>query len=399
MKIVRIVGIVIAVALTILFGAETFTTVAADEIVVKQGFFTGALTVWTDPGPKFQNFGTLTRYKKSSQYSFSAVKDQGKEKDESIKARFNDGGHGNISGTLQVDLPLDAKNMSELHMKFHSQDAIEQRLVRTAVERAIYMSGPLMSSKESAAERRSDLLKFIEDQVRFGVYQTLTKSEKVQDEVSGKEKTVARVELIPDGKGGFARQEASSLQQYGIRTYSYNINGIKYEDLVEAQIAEQQKLAMKIQTAMAQSKEAEQRAITAAKEGEASAAKAKADQEVLKATEVTKAEQEKAVALTNAQREKEVAQLALETAELKKKEQILLGEGEASRARAMMQATGFLPERLEAWTKVALVYAEQSGKQRQTPDVVMGGGGNKPDLSDIMQMSLARQLGLGSLGK
>ena len=65
----------------------------------------------------------------------------------------------------------------------------------------------------------------------------------------------------------------------------------------------------------------------------------------------------------------------------------------------MMQATGFLPERLEAWTKVALVYAEQSGKQRQTPDVVMGGGGNKPDLSDIMQMSLARQLGLGSLGK
>ena len=60
MKIVRIVGIVIAVALTILFGAETFTTVAADEIVVKQGFFTGALTVWTDPGPKFQNFGTHT---------------------------------------------------------------------------------------------------------------------------------------------------------------------------------------------------------------------------------------------------------------------------------------------------------------------------------------------------
>lgn len=123
---------------------------------------------------------------------------------------------------------------------------------------------------------------------------------------------------------------------------------------------------------------------------------AKADQEILKATEVTKAEQEKAVALTKATQEKEVAALAVETAELKKKEQTLLGEGEASRARAMMQANKYLPERLAVYREVALLEAESKGKQRQTPDVVMGGTG-KADVQDIMSMSLARALNIKPL--
>jgi hypothetical protein len=404
----------VGVVMLIILALSMITTVAADEIVVKQGFFDGSLTVWNTPGPKWRNFGSITTYKKSSQYSFSAMKDQGGAADQSIKVRFNDGGHGNISGTFRFDLPLDEKLMVEIHQRFHSQQNVEQQLVRPAVERAVYMSGPLMSSKESASERRADLLKYIEDQVRFGVYQTVTKMEKVIDEVSGKEKTAARVELVNDHAGGIARQEKSLLDQLGIKTYSYNINGIAYEKSVEDQIGAQQKLAMDIQTAIARSKEAEQRAITTAKEGEASAAKAKWDQEVLKTTEVTKAEQEKAVALTTAQKEKEVAllaaqkekavaELAVQTADLKKKEQTLIGDGESYRARAMMQATGFMPERLAAWKEVALAQANQLGKQRQTPDIIMGGtcGGNNggsSNLADLMSVSLAKQLNLSPLG-
>lgn len=402
-SIAKLIGLCVGAIVLIIFMFQIVSTVSAEEIVVKQGILDGKLDVWSQSGPQFANFGKLTTYKKSSPYSFEVGKPADKDglgavPDQSIRVRFNDGGHGNISGTFRYDLPLDPKKMQELHQKFHSQEAISQQLVRPAVERAVYMSGPLMSSKESAAERRADLLNYIEDQTKLGVYKTVTKNEKVLDEVTGKEKTVARVEIVKDASGTFVRQEPSPLEQFGIKVYSFNVNGITYEKAVEEQIAAQQKLTMEVQTAMARSKQAEQLALTVVKEGEASAAKAKADQEILKATEVTKAEQEKAVALTNAQREKEVAALAVETATLKKKEQILLGEGEASRAKAMMQATGFLPERLDAWVKVAIVYAEQSGKQRQTPDIVMGGGsGGKTDLSDIMQMSLAKQLGLGSI--
>jgi hypothetical protein len=262
-------------------------------------------------------------------------------------------------------------------------EGIVQQLVRPAIERSVYLSGPLMSSKESAAERRADLLSLIEDQVTNGVYKTQTREEQVNDPITGKEKTVIKVELMPDGHGGYARQEKSPLAELGIKTYSFNINGLLYDKDVEDQIKAQQKLAMDIQTAIAKSKQAEQQALTAAKEGEANAAKAKWEQEVIKATEVTKAEQEK-----------EVAALKLQTADLEKKSQILLGEGEASRAKSMMDATGYLPEKLAAWKAVALVAAESAGKQRQTPDVVMGSGGSTVQLTDLMQAQLAKQMGV-----
>jgi regulator of protease activity HflC (stomatin/prohibitin superfamily) len=392
-KIKLIIGFLVVLVLAIL-GNSLITTVGAGEIVVKQSAFTGSLTVWDTPGPKWKAFGDTTTYRRSDQYSFSAATDQGSKVDQSIKCRFNDGGHGNISGTFQFDLPTNPNQMKVLHMKFHNQDGIRQQLIRPAVERSVYLSGPLMSSKESAAERRGDLLNYIEDQVKNGVYKTVTKDEKIPDPITGKDKTVIRVELIKEANGNFARQEKSPLTDMGVSTYSYNINGLSYDAEVEAQIKGQQKLAMDVQTAIAQSKEAEQRALTAAKQGEANAAQAKAEQEVIKMTEVTQAEKQKAVALLDASRKKEVAELDVQTAALRKQEQTLLGEGEANRARAMMQANGYLPEKLAAWVKVALVAAESAGKQRQTPDVVMGSS-QKVGLDDIMQMSLAKQLGVG----
>jgi hypothetical protein len=395
---IGIIGYGILAAVAVVAAICTVTTVDADEIVIKQSAFDGDLTVWTDPGPHMSNFGKLTRYKKSTQYSFTVEKDdKGQPVDHTIRVRFNDGGHGNVAGSFRYDLPLDAKNMLAIHKTLGAPEVIDTKLVGPAIERAVYMSGPLMSSKESSGERRADLLNYIEDQTKLGVYRTTTTQEKATDDVTGKEKTIARVEILKSDKGAFLRQESSPLERFGIHVYSFSVNIPYYEADVEKQIKEQQSLTMQVQTAMARSKQAEQMALTVVKEGEASAAKARADQEILKATEVTKAEQEKAVAITNAQRKKEVAQLDVETAKLKKEEQILLGEGEASRASAMMHATGYLPERLDAFRQVALVAAEQLGKQRQTPDIVMGSGSGQAGLSDLMQMSLAKQFGVDRL--
>ena len=397
-----IIGAIIALVIAVVFFTKLVVTVDANDIVIKQGVLSGHLDVWSQPGPKMQNFGSITRYNRSSQYSFSAAKDQGTKNDQSIKARFNDGGHGNISGTLQYDLPTDSM-MVELHKKFGSSEAIAEKVIRPAVERSVYMSGPLMSSKESSAERRSDLLRYIEDQVVFGVYKTNTIDVKDVDPISGKERTVKRVELVPNPKApnGFERQEESVISSYHIRAYSFNINAITYDDTVENQIKEQQALAMKIQTAIAGSREAEQRAATAEQNGKADAMKAKWDQEVLKAKEVTKAEQDKAVALTKAQQEKEVAELAKQAAEFKKQANILEGEGEAKRAELMMRANGYLPEKLEAWERVVSKGYEQMGKQQWVPTYYVGGNGSTPNGSaatnefmQLMQLNAARNLGL-----
>jgi hypothetical protein len=89
---------------------KIWESVGAGEIVVVQ-FPNGTLEVYNSPGIKLQFFGSITRYPKSFSYEFYADKDRGDEIDESIRARFNDGGHGNISGSCRLNLPLDKESM------------------------------------------------------------------------------------------------------------------------------------------------------------------------------------------------------------------------------------------------------------------------------------------------
>jgi hypothetical protein len=377
-KFIKIGAIVlVSLILIITFTSNTFITVHADEIVVKQNAIDGDLQLWLKAGLQNKMFGKTTEYKKSSQYSFSAHADQGSPKDESIKARFNDGGHGNISGTLRWEMPLDPAKLKDIHVKFGSQLAVEQGLIRPVVERAVYMTGPLMSSKESAAERRSDLIQFIEDQVVNGVYKTETEEVRIKDPLSGQERTVTRVKLIKDLKspGGYARQEGSPLADFGIKTYSFNINGIRYDDAVEKQINAQQDLVMQVQTAIASAKKAEQDAITVAKQGEAAAAKAKWEQEVKKAQQVTEAQQKV-----------EVADLAVKEATLYKKQQILIGEGEAGRRAAALQADGALDAKLTVYKEIMIAYAAAVGHQKWVPDIVLGGGSTQNGGTQALQL-------------
>ena len=145
---------------------------------------------------------------------------------------------------------------------------------------------------------------------------------------------------------------------------------------------------MKVQTAVASAKEAEQRAITVAKEGEANAAAAKWAQEV-----------EKAKAVTLAQQEFEVAQLGAKSAEQKKRAEILLGEGEATRKKLVMQADGALEKKLAAYVETQKVWAEAMSKMNQpvVPGVMLGGGqgasGNGvTQMMEIMAAKAARDL-------
>ena len=82
----------------LIFSGKIIENVDNSEIVIIQSAFTGNVTIHTTPGPVTQGFGTATHYKKSNQFWFSRHKDEGKQEDQSIKIRFNDGGHGQISG-------------------------------------------------------------------------------------------------------------------------------------------------------------------------------------------------------------------------------------------------------------------------------------------------------------
>lgn len=382
-----LIASVVGLIFVIILGVNMFTTVGAGELVVKQGAFDGHMEVWTTPGLYCQCLGRVTRYRRSSQYWFSKAKDEGNNTDESIKVRFSDGGHGTISGSLSYNLPTDNTSILKLHAAYGSMDGVEHRLIRQVVNKAVYMSGPFMSSRESSAERRPDLINFISDQISHGVYRTRMTEVKQVDILSGQEKTVRIVEPLtdPTKNGSTVREEASPAEEFGISIYNLTINNIDYDETVEKQIKAQQEATAAVQTQMAVARQAEQKLLTATSEGKAESEKAKWVQEV-----------EKTKAVTAAEQERDVAKLSLETANLEKARQIAEGEGEAKRRRLIMESDGALKQKLDAWVEVNKAYAAAMANQPQVPAVVMGNEGknNPTDIFQMMAIKTAKDLAL-----
>lgn len=355
----------------------------------------GAMQAFTEPGPKAQWFGTVTKYERRAEYRFGTKGDT-----EAIRIRFNDGGHADMVGAVSWEIPTKPELLLQLQREFASQAAVEQQLVARALTNAVYFTGPLMSSTESSGERRAEMLQYIDDQARAGVYQTRTRSERQMDPLTKVEKVVNIVEIEREKDGTAKRNQVSALGKYGVSLLQLAVTDIKYDKIVEEQIAQRQNAITQVQIALANARRAEQDALTIAKQGEATAAKTKWEQEAIKAKEVTKAEQEKAVAVTAAEKEKEVARLSKEAAEFTKTRDILLGQGESEKRRLILAADGALQAKLDAYVAVNNRYAQaiENYKGNWVPGTVMGGGAGGANgattLLDLFTAKTARDLQL-----
>jgi len=369
---ILMIGFGILALILILFSGKLVENVDNSEIVIIQSAFSGKVSIYTTPGPVMQSFGTATHYKKSNQFWFSKKKDEGKNaenEDQSIKIRFNDGGHGQISGSVRWYMPTDDKATLKLHTDFGSQEAVEQQLIRQVVTKAVFMTGPLMSSKESSAEKRNDLLSFIEDQSINGVYRTRQEDIKVHDDLMNTDKTVTVVKIVQDEKGMPMRQEVSSVKIYGVNLQGLALNSIDYDAEVENQIKVQQQAYMQVQTAIANSKKAEQDAITTELQGKAAAAKAKWEQEVIKAQ-----------AITQAQQEKEVAALQAQTA-LLEAQKVKTDADAKSYANARLVTAGLTPQERAQFDKDTKIGVAEALSKIVLPTTYMAGSGGNKDAS------------------
>jgi hypothetical protein len=362
------VGLGILFLIIIFFSGKLVENVDNSEIVIIQSVFTGKISVYTSPGPVFQGFGLSTHYKKSNQFWFSKKTDEGKAEDQSIKIRFNDGGHGNISGSVRWYMPTDEKGILKLHTDFGSQLAVEQQLIRQVVTKAVYMTGPLMSSKESSAEKRNDLLSFIEDQSINGVYRTRQEDIKIHDELMNTDKTITVVRIVQENNLPM-RQEVSAIKVYNINLQGLALNAIDYDEEVEKQIKVQQQAYMQVQTAIANSKKAEQDAITTELQGKAAAAKAKWEQEVIKAQAITQAEQQKEVAALEAQTAILAAQRVKTDADAK------------SYANARLVSAGLTPQERAQFEKDTKIGVAEAMSKIVLPTTYLNGGSSGKDAS------------------
>lgn len=393
-------GVAVLLILTAVVGVPNLVEVQdASDILVIQSV-TGDLKVFTDPGPHWQGFGKVTIYPRQSQYSFCSVfSGNPKAPSEAMcdsadstskKLRFNDGGHANLNGFVMWEMPLDEKSIIEIHKRLGSAKGVQTRAVAKMIDGAVYLAGPLMSSTESSGSRRAELVQVINDQAENGVYVTHAENVTVVDPVTKESKTesITKIALGPNGLP--LRQQGSVLAELNIKLQPLSISDLKYDDIVEKQIKDRQEATTAVQIAIANSIKAQQDAKTAEAKGMADAATAKWEQEVIKAKEVTKGEQALAVAT-----------LAAKAAEQTKREQILLGEGEAERKKLVMNADGALDQKLQAIVEINKNYAEAISKYQGdwVPKVVMGNAGQGSSnggtaLIDMLTAKTARDLGV-----
>jgi len=355
----------------------------SEQMMMTQDPIDGDLHFHNTAGMKVQRLGSLEKYDKSSRAYFSADPDLGGHEDQSQSIRFNDKASAMLSYSFQYFLPQDESHMKMLFSDYRTPDRIFHEVIKSSAQKAVYITGPLMSSVESAAERRPELRSLLEDQIQNGPYKTKAREVKMPDPITGEEVTLTVMEIIedPTAPGGFARLEESTLNKYGIRIENLSIDKIGYADAVNAQIEAQREAFMKVQTAKADAKAAEQRTLTVEQEGLASAAQAKWEQEVIKAREVTKAEQEKAVAETQAAKKLEVAKFDRMAAAEEKQANILRGEGEAERKRLVLEADGALAQKLATYAEVQRYWADAAARYQGNwvPNIVMGAGASTDD--------------------
>lgn len=342
------------------------------EIGIEEDYSTGELTVYTTAGLKdwLNVMDDYTPYQKEEMYDFT---------ENPIKIQFSDFGIGWIEGTVRYVLPQSKDEMTKLHSNYGSQEAIENELIRQAIERATYLAGPLMSSTESNAEKKPDLINYITDQAKNGVYRTMKVPTEVEDPVTRKRviKDLPVIvecpsEDLPDDAiciNGFARQEKSSVSQYRVRLADLTIKDITYDQKTKEKIAKQQEAILAVEQSIVEAQEAQQDAIKAEEQGKAKAAEAKWAEEALKAQ-----------AVTQAQKEAEVAKLSYEKEQYNRKAEEEKALGVAAQVRAGVDPETRLKLELQRDVDVAEAIAK-----RGVPMIVNSGDGGS-SLEDAYQM-------------
>jgi len=398
-----IIFVLIAIVL-LAFSSSLVETVEKGWYHVIQRPVSGTMEAKMTTGMYFQTFANVYQWPKSETFFFTSDADEGKQIDQSIEVRFNDGSVARISGTCRVLMPTSGVHAISLmtDMNFKDYNDLEARFILPIVRNSLRLTANLMTARESYAEKRPDFISWSWDQIQNGTFQTNEVSTTAKDPISGDFVTRTAKVIKTDKNGNYIR-ESNPLANTGITLANFEIKQFVYEDKVRVQISEQQGSLMAIATARAEAQKAEQDAKTKEAKGKAAVMEVKYEQLKVKERAVIEAQQEKEVAETKAAKELEVAKLNKLSAEQEKQRQILLGEGEATRKKLVLAADGALQQKLSTIENINTTWANAYAT-RNVPSVYMtsGGGENGADGPDdefkkfmnLMNIQAAKQLEL-----
>lgn len=372
----------------------------------------GTLSCTFEPGPYAIWFGSSHEYNDVMTFDFD--KDDGGAgatlDQNGIAVRYRDGGLGTVFGQARYALPGDCDTMIKLHKEFRSNDGLAYKLLKPYTEEIANQTAGLMTSEESYAEKRGIFTDWFRTQLVSGRYKTrmsesvttepgreycletelLTEDQMV--ECADVKRTRERIPVIDDRTPEVHLK--SDIKPYGLLVSGFQLQAPDYEPKTLQQISDKRDATMGVITANANAERAKAEAVEAEQKGIKSVVEAKYAEEQVAAKEIVQAEKKVKLAAQAKLEAKEKAFAAIEY----KKEQVLIGEGDAERKRLVMQADGALEQKLAAWKEVNGYYAEGFSQQKWVPEVQMGtsgvAGSAATDMIQLLSVSTAKQLGL-----
>ncbi len=362
------VGVFILIALIIgalfIFSRSIVSTNKSGYYQVKQAAFTGNMSVRSRPGMYPKLFGSITEYQISDMYYFSKHAEEGGSGFEAdpIKVRFNDGGTAEISGSIKFRLSLILENTLELHEDFKSYEALKQNLIRQVVTESLMQTATLMKAEESYSSRRSEFTYLAEEQVKQGIFETVSAEIKTTD-ADGNEFIERYVDLKLDDDGKIVIRKVSPLVRYKIEVRQFVIKDIDFDQTIDSLIAKKKEAEQQRVVAKANAERAKQDAITAVEQGKAKEAEAKAIENVDKIKEVTQA-----------QKRFEVAEYDFKRAEKEADAVLVKARAEAAKNELLVSA-GLAPEvKAQIDKEIAIGVAAELAKVKFPEMMILGGG-------------------------
>lgn len=367
---IKAIVALIAVFCAVFLGFSVIGNIDSTEYVVKQSFASGKMSIHTEPGWYFKNFGKISEYDRTGTFYFSSEElDGGEGRDaDPLQASFNGNSTAMVSGYLKYRLPTNQDMALSLHRDYKNEETVRLDLIRNQVATAIRMAGPMFTPEEAFITNRANFSKTVRDILEIGEF--LTTSETViRKDVSSADSNSTKTDIVTrfvlDSAGNRIITKASVLKKYGIEIITLDIKDFDFDEQTDKFI-EAKKKSMSLRVASeAEAIASRQKAITEQANGEAKIAAEKATAEVAKIREVTQAQKEKEVAELNAQKAKAQADSML-----------FVGRAEAEASKLRVNAGLSPKERAEYDMRTKIGVAEQIAKTQFPSTMIIGGGGN-----------------------
>ena len=241
-KSIIIKGILGIITLIVLLFINPFSyNDAGERTVVEQ--FDGKQLVQYTPGVYYAGFFAKERpWPNQISVSYQADAPDLDLRDGTIEIgkqmiRFGgDATSANISGIVQYILPMDEREMIEMHNAHRTPQSLVQKRLAPYTKECLQSSAQLMSSEVHYSGGRAQMAQDFSDQLKNGVFLLKTVDKVIYDTLERENKRVYETNPLMD-KNGNPKRKVSSIKEYGITVADAAVTDVDYEERVDNMLA------------------------------------------------------------------------------------------------------------------------------------------------------------------